>query len=120
MYHCKRVLSSLSRLIHTTTAEKDENTKLQLIGHPSGFLTIYGKPVYVVEGMSRQPVSLLRFGYPEGEAVAFTDDDFIYYNNVTAEFQELKEGPYSIFLKYTGLRWLGKSKASFGCLTKMR
>jgi hypothetical protein len=42
----------------------------------------------VVKGMSGQPISLLRLGYPEAEAVAFTDDDFMYYNNVTAEFQE--------------------------------
>ncbi len=58
---------------------------------------------------SGQPVSLLRLGYPEAEAVAFIDDDFMYYNNVTTEFQEFMEGPYSIVLKYTGLRWLGKS-----------
>jgi hypothetical protein len=44
---------------------------------------------------------------------AFTDDDFMYYNNVTTEFHEFMGGPYSVILKYTGLRWLGKSKASF-------
>ena len=63
--------------------------------------------------MSGQPNSFLRLGYPEFDTGAFTDDDFVYYNNVTTEFQEFMEGPYSVILKYTGLRWLGKSKASF-------
>ena len=103
-------LFSLSRLDHNTTAEKDENTKLALIADKaSEFLTIYGKPVYVINEMSRQPISLLRLGYPENDTGLFTDDDFMYYNNVTTEFQEFMEGPYSIVLKYTGLRWLGKS-----------
>ena len=62
--------------------------------------------------MSGQPNSLLRLGYPEFDTGAFTDDDFMYYNNVTTEFHEFMEGPYSVILKYTGLRWLGKSKAS--------
>jgi len=70
--------------------------------------------------MSGQPNSLLRLGYPEFDTGAFTDDDFVYYNNVTTEFQEFMEGPYSVILKYTGLRWLGKSKASFGCTTIMK
>jgi hypothetical protein len=86
----------------------------------SEFLTIYGKPVYVINEMSGQPISLLRLGYPEVDTGLFTDDDFMYYNNVTTEFQEFMEGPYSIVLKYTGLRWLGKSKASSVYHTKMR
>ena len=67
--------------------------------------------------MSGQPNSLLRLGYPEFDTDAFTDDEFMYYNNVTTEFQEFMEGPYSVILKYTGLRWLGKSKA---CPTIMK
>jgi hypothetical protein len=75
----------------------------------SDFLTIYGKPVYVINEMSGQPISLLRLGYPEVDTGLFTDDDFMMYNNVSTEFQEFIEGPYSVVLKYTGLRWLGES-----------
>ena len=59
--------------------------------------------------MSGQPISLLRLGYPEIDTGLFTDDDFMMYNNVSTEFQEFIEGPYSVVLKYTGLRWLGES-----------
>jgi len=55
-------------------------------------------------------MSLLRLGYPDIDTGLFTDDDFMLYNNVTTDFQELIEGPYSVVLKYTGLRWLGESK----------
>jgi hypothetical protein len=103
------ILFSLLRLHHNTTAEKDENTKLVLIADKaSEFLTIYGKPVYVVNGMSGQPNSLLRLGYPEVDTGLFTDDDFMMYNNVSTDFQEFIEGPYSVVMKYTGLRWLGE------------
>ena len=108
---CPDGFSLYSRLDHTATAEKDEDTKLTLIGDNSNdFLTIYGKPVYVINEMSGQPISLLRLGYPEIDTGLFTDDDFMLYNNVTTEFQEFIEGPYSVVLKYTGLRWLGESK----------
>ena len=103
------ILFSLSRLHHNTTAEKDENTKLVLIADKaSEFLTIYGKPVYVINGMSGQPYSLLRLGYPEVDTGLFTDDDFMMFNNVSTDFQEFIEGPYSVIMKYTGLRWLGE------------
>jgi len=58
--------------------------------------------------MSGQPISLLRLGYPEVDTGLFTDDDFMMYNNVSTEFQEFIEGPYSVVMKYTGLRWLGE------------
>jgi hypothetical protein len=80
-----------------------------LVGGSTDFLTIYGKPVYMINGMSGQPTNLLRLGYPEVDTGLFTDDDFMMYNNVTTEFQDFIEGPYSVILKYTGLRWLGKS-----------
>ena len=82
-----------------------------MVGGSNDFLTVYGKPLYVINEMSGQPINLLRLGYPEIDTGLFTDDDFMMYNNVTTAFQDFIEGPYSVILKYTGLRWLGESKA---------
>jgi len=83
-----------------------------LVGGSNDFLTVYGKPLYVINEMSGQPINLIRLGYPEIDTGLFTDDDFMMYNNVTTEFQDFIEGPYSIILKFTGLRWLGESKTA--------
>ena len=80
-----------------------------MVGGSNDILFIYGKPVYMINEMSGQPIDLLRLGYPEIDTGLFTDDDFMMYNNVSTEFQEFIEGPYSVVLKYTGLRWLGES-----------
>ena len=83
-----------------------------MVGGLNDFLTVYGKPVYVINEMSGQPINMLCLGYyPEIDTGLFTDDDFMMYNNVATEFQDFIEGPYSIILKFTGLRWLGESKA---------
>ena len=83
---CPHAFSSLSLLNRNVTAEKDEDTKLALIGDSKDFLTVYGKPIYVINEMSGQPISLLRLGYPDIDTGLFTDDDFMLYNNVTTEF----------------------------------
>ena len=109
-FHCSEELVLPSSLSDHTTAEKDEGTVLELVGTSEKFVSVYGKPLYVINNMSGQPNSLLRLGYPEIDTGLFTDDDFFQYNNITTEFQEFIDGPYSVILKYTGLRWYGESK----------
>ena len=62
--------------------------------------------MYVIDGMSEKPASLLRLGYTDtGKDGRFTDD-FFQYNNESTSFQELMKN-YTFVLRYTGLRWYG-------------
>ena len=88
-------------------SEKDENTTLSLMGSSSWFDAIYGRPLYVIDGMTSKPSSLLRLGYTEGGDDGRFNDDFFQYNNESSVFQVMLKN-YSFVLRYTGLRWYGK------------
>ena len=87
-------------------AEKDDNTVLKLLGKPSSYEAIYGRPMYVIDDMSGKPASLLRLGYTDYFNNGRFTDDFFQYNNESSSFQELMTN-YTFVLRYTGLRWYG-------------
>jgi hypothetical protein len=96
-----------------TTAEKDEDTTLSILGNSSDFVAVYGRPLYMIENMSGKPASLLRLSYSDVETD--TDgvndnnfnDDFFQHNSNSSGFQQLLKN-YTFVLHYTGLRWHGK------------
>lgn len=106
-----------------TAAENDETTTLKLLGNPSDFVAVYGRPVFEIINMSGKPTSLLRLAHPDIEAGTdgvrddYFSDDFFQYNNRSTGFQELLKN-YTFVLFYSGMRWYGKlsvSKAILDC-----
>ena len=91
-----------------TTAEKDENTRIQLLGNSSDFIAVYGRPMYLIRNMTGKPTSFLRLGYADTDVRDdHFNDDFFQYNNKSIEFRELLKN-FTVVMYYTGLRWYGK------------
>lgn len=125
-------------IISHTSAEKDDNTTLELLPYHNesvddhNFHVSYGRPIYVIQNMNGMPYNFLRLGFPdksyeieylnstnvfgvgdipphEHNEPTFFDDDFF-----EQRFKLDKNGfeklmeNYAFYLHFTGGRWYGK------------